>query len=173
MTAVGGSWKVPAVPSSSHRTAALTAITLDGGSTTLLAVGTEEATTGTGTTYRALYELGSTTPVFLTAASTTGGAPVDTVAPGDTLTASITNAGPTEWKLVVTDGTRWTFSTTVTYKLSASGAGWGTSRTYVKAGSTLTPLTLADYGTTTFSHLTTATSGATPAAPAATSATTW
>ena len=170
VTSLGGTWTVPTVTAASSETVALTGIDAAQGATTALALGTSESTTAGAVRERAFYELSPATEVYLTTAATPGGAASDTVAPGDVVQASVSSAGTTRWTITIHDTTAgWTFTTTVDYAMTANSVAWGTARTYVNTGGTLKALPLADYGSTTFSHLTMAEGGGTPApAPMAT-----
>lgn len=82
-----------------------------------------------------------------------GGAACGTVAPGDVMTASIseTNASTSSWTITLSDTTGgWTFDTTLTYRGPGTSAEWILEAPSLCNAISCTTATLADYGTATF-----------------------
>ncbi len=82
-----------------------------------------------------------------------GGAACGTVAPGDVMTAAIseTNPSTSSWTITLSDTTGgWTFETTLTYNGPGTSAEWILEAPSLCNAISCTTATLADYGTATF-----------------------
>src|SRR5690349_9536401 len=146
VTAVSGNWAVPAVSSSvSGYSSAWVGI--DGyNSSSVEQIGTDSDYVNGAAQYYAWYEMYPAYPVNLS----TSAYPV---APGDTITASVTYAGPNSFVLTIADasptsGKSWSFSTTQT----ASGVQRSSAEWVQEAPSSITGvLPLANFGAINFS----------------------
>ena len=75
----------------------------------------------TGPQYNAWYEI---LPAAETPISGCTGDANCTVTPGDTVSVDIHNIGGNQWSVNLKDGTRWSYSITLTYASSGSSAEW-------------------------------------------------
>ena len=171
ITAVSGSWTVPAVPASNHLAMVSTWVGIGGLSTTapLIQAGTISVQTTTGTTaYSAWYEMLPNQSYTVTSTATVGGTASFTVKPGDVMSVSLTNVGGNNWDIVISDETAgWRFEHTFTYASTETSAEWVTERPAYVNGSQYSLYTLADYGTTRFTNLEVAQSSGALGAPTA------
>ncbi len=169
-TSVSGSWTVPSVLPSSSLAAAATWVGIGGDTgTTVIQTGTIGGTSTGRVGYGAWVDLAPEHIWTLTEFSTPGGTAGFVVGPGDVMDASVTSTGTDQWLVKIEDTSRhWTYSHTFIYTVSATSADWVTERPgYVTTSTSHTVIsTLADYRSTRFTHLETA-SGAASAPPAA------
>ena len=166
-TSVAGSWTVPAlVPSTPVRFAA-TWVGIGGFSgPTLIQTGTAEVTATGEVGYSAWVEVLPTPSWTVTLPTTPGGSSSFVVAPGDTMAASVTESAPDLWQVTISDLTaKWTYRNSFAYSVSADSAEWITERPTLLTTTQHTTVlaTLADYGSTTFTHLAVASGGASSA----------
>jgi len=142
-TSISADWTVPAVQPSSALEAAGTWIGIDGVQTnTLIQTGTEENTVGGQVEYDAWYELLPQQSIMI------GG-----VTPGDSMRASIKESAPNSgsWMLSIEDLTSGQqFSKKLIYSTPGASAEWIQEAPSDGQGNILT---LADYGTVTFTSL--------------------
>lgn len=141
-TSVTGYWRVPTVLPSANRKATATWIGIGGvGTSRLIQTGTSETTSGNTTTYSAWYELLPASSVRIN----------DPVSPGNAMEAVIDETAADEWQIQIEDVTKgWVAKGTVAYTAgAATTAEWITERPEI----TGTLATLADFGSTRFTHL--------------------
>jgi hypothetical protein len=149
VTAVSGSWVVPAVsPTVSGYSSAWVGIDGVGRNATVEQIGTDSDFVNGAAQYYAWYEMYPAAPVNLSYA----------VAPGDTISASVNVISPGTFLLQIADGASWSFSTTQTL----SSAKQNTAEWIQEAPSNFFGvLPLADFGTINFSQAKATISGTT------------
>jgi hypothetical protein len=160
-TQVSGTWKVPSVTGSDPSAADAAWVGIGGvSSTDLIQSGTQDSFDANGqATTSAFYELLPDAPVTI---------PTVTPRPGDTVTVSISQQQPDQWRIAFTDTTTGqTYSTTVSYSSSLSSAEWIEEAPSDGYGT----VPLANFGSVSFTHASTnegtlAQSGAQPIAMA-------
>jgi putative cell wall-binding protein len=171
LSSVSATWTVPSVVPSSTPKFTATWVGIGGFSDqSLIQTGSVEATATGLVGYAAWVELLPTQSLTVTLTSTPGGTAAFQVAPGDVIEASVKSTGATQWDIVIEDATAgWTYNHTFAYSVAANSAEWITERPTVVTTTThqTALLTLADYGSTRFSHLMTATGGGVAGAPGA------
>jgi putative cell wall-binding protein len=169
VTLVSASWKVPSVVPSTSLQFAATWIGIGGFTgTTLIQTGTIEVTATGRVGYAAWVEVLPQAAWTLTSLSTPGGTPSLVVAPGDVMRASVTLAATDEWQVTIANATaKWTYSHSYRYSVKATSADWVTERPTIYTSSARKTVisTLADYGSTRFSHLESAVNGGVAATP--------
>lgn len=138
---VGGSWTVPSVVPSQAAEYSSQWVGIDGVlNSDLIQTGTGEATAGDQTTYNAWYELLPANEVEIN----------EPVAPGDSMSATVTEGSPGSWTISIEDHTQsWIYTNTFFYSISAQTAEWIQEAPTVNGAQS----TLADFGSTTFSSL--------------------
>jgi hypothetical protein len=117
-TQVSGTWKVPSITGSDPSSADAAWVGIGGvSSNDLIQSGTQDTLDADGqVTTSAFYELLPDDPVTI---------PTVTPRPGDTVTVSISQQQPNQWRIAFADTTTGqTFSTTVSYSSSLSSAEW-------------------------------------------------
>ncbi len=142
-TSVSASWVQPAVTCSSRKSSCSSFwVGLDGdGSNSVEQTGTEADCSHGQAVYSSWYEFYPAFPVNYP----------DTVAPGDSFTASATYAGGSSYTLVLRNNTRgWTRTTTG----SAPGAANASAEVIAEAPSSGSVLPLANFGSMTFTDAT-------------------
>lgn len=140
-TSVSGSWIVPTVVATTERQGDATWVGIGGlGTADLIQVGTRGFTTGGTVTYEAWYELLPAVSTRLPLA----------VAPGQNISASITEIAPDSWLLAIANqATGASYSTVIRYRSSHASAEWIEEMPRATDG----PLALAKFGTLSFSRL--------------------
>ena len=140
-TSVEGTWNVPSVVPSETSAYAAQWIGIDGvNSSDLIQTGTIESTSGGAATYEAWYELLPADAVV-----------VESVDPGDVMSATIAETGSSSWTIVIEDETQnWSVSSgPFSYSIPAQTAEWIEEAPIVNGSQS----TLADFGSTAFSSL--------------------
>jgi hypothetical protein len=140
-TSVSAQWVVPAVQPSSSPASSGTWLGIDGvDNTSLIQTGTAQETASGQTIYYAWWET-------LPAAATQ----LWPVAPGDTMQASVTETSQDHWTIAIQDVTsHQVFSNNVVYSTPGTSAEW--IEEAPSDGQSI--LTLANYGSVQFNHLT-------------------
>jgi len=125
VTSVTGSWTVP-VAGTLPPGVSSTWVGIGGFNTSdLIQAGTQQISAPldsfiAGGAYAAWYELLPAAPVYFTGCSPD---PACTVSPGDAMSVTISGGG-SQWTVSVSDGGRWTYSTSLRYASSQSSAEW-------------------------------------------------
>ena len=137
-------WVVPTVQPTQYGGISATWIGIDGGlgsPNSIIQTGTQQETAGRSTLYAAWYELYPAAPV------TVGG-----VSPGDSMSASITHDGGSNWTISIADvSTGNSDAIPVTYNGPADSAEWIEELPTVVGAA---QPTLADFGSVTFTDMT-------------------
>jgi hypothetical protein len=147
-SSVSGDWTVPTVRSTSYTTGSATWLGIDGTSTSsLIQTGTAQNSYSGGTDYFAWYEILPSAPMEF-----------GVVSPGDVMSASIVQNGPTTWTISMTDVTSGdTAQQQVSYSTPGDSAEW------IEEAPTSTATnqvqTLADFGTARFTDIATTATG--------------
>ncbi len=147
-TQVMGEWTVPAVTASRSPEYAASWVGIGGdGSPQLIQTGTTGFTSTTTTTYYSWYEMLPSAPV-----------PIGAVAPGDLMSARISQGAGTTWTITIMDLTsKSSFSKSFTYAAgSATSAEWIVERPLLVTTTAPTGFvfsTLANFGSTSFEGL--------------------
>ncbi len=169
LTSVSASWKVPSVAPSSELQLAATWIGIGGYTgTTLIQTGTIEVTETDEVGYAAWVEVLPETEWPLTSLFTPEGTPKLVVAPGNEMHASLTYTATDVWQITIADVTaKWSYTHAFRYSVEATSSEWVTERPSFETTTThkLVLSSLADYGSTRFSHLASAADGGVAAAP--------
>ncbi len=141
-SAVGGDWTVPSVQTSETAEYSGTWIGIDGATNdSLIQVGTAQDSDSNGTSYNAWYEIYPAPPVTI---------PDTTVAPGDTIVASIVQSTPGTWTISIGDLARgWLISNPYAYDGPGASAEWIEEAPNVDGSQS----TLADFGSTGFTDM--------------------
>jgi len=153
-TSISGQWTVPTVQPSSAQVSSGTWIGIDGvASSSLIQTGTGQDSSGGVTDYYAWFEVLPAPAQYIGA-----------VTPGDVMSASITETGvnTNEWTVSIQDLTSHQIvSPSGTYYTPGQSADWIEEAPTGSSGL----LTLANYGTVTFTHLAVGINGQAPSAP--------
>ncbi len=169
VTSVSASWKVPSVAPSSALQLAATWIGIGGyAGTTLIQTGTIEVTETDDVGYAAWVEVLPEAEWPLTSLSTPDGTPSLEVAPGDVMRASLSYTATDDWQITIADVTaKWSYTHAFRYSVEATSSEWVTERPSFETPTTHKTVlsSLADYGSTRFSHLASASDGGVAAAP--------
>lgn len=147
-TGVGGSWEVPSVASSPASSYSAIWLGIDGfNNNSLIQTGTEQDVDSSGhASYAAWWTTSSNQ--FVEQDISSGCSPSSTncgtVQANDQITATITqmSASTSQWTIVISDGSEWTFTKTLTYKGPKASAEWIVEAPTVGGR----VATLADYG---------------------------
>ncbi len=140
-TGVGGNWTVPSVAPSSEAQYSSEWVGIGGVlEGDLIQTGTSQDTPTGSSAYFAWYELLPGSAVAIDAP----------VAPGDAMSASITEGKPATWTISIEDQTQnWIYTNTFSYSIPAQTAEWVEEAPTVNGSQS----TLADFGSSTFSSL--------------------
>lgn len=140
-TGVGGNWTVPSVAPASDARYSSEWVGIGGVlESDLIQTGTSQDTPTGSSPYFAWYELLPGSAVAIDAP----------VAPGDVMSASITEGKPATWTISIEDQTQdWIYTNVFSYSIPAQTAEWVEEAPTVNGSQS----TLADFGSSTFSSL--------------------
>lgn len=163
LTSVTGNWTVPSLVASTSLQFAATWIGIGGFSgPTLIQTGTVEGTSTGVVGYGAWVEILPTPSWTVTLTTTPGGTTTFLVSPGDAMHAAIAETGTDRWQITIQDVSgNWTYSHAFSYTVTANSAEWITERPtlFTTTQRSTVLATLADYGSTRFTQLTTSAGG--------------